>query len=45
MAIDLLFDSLDSEIIELEKFVAGQSKAIREMQESLYRKEDFLKVL
>ena len=38
VALDLLFDSLDAEIIELEKFVAGQTKAIKEMRESLHRK-------
>lgn len=38
VALDLLFDSLDAEIIELEKFVAGQTKAIKEMRDSFHRK-------
>lgn len=40
-AMDLLFDALDQDVKEKEKFVASQSKTIKEMRENINKMKDF----
>lgn len=44
-AMDLLFDALDQDVKEKEKFVASQSKTIKEMRENINKMKDFSQVM
>eukprot|EP00351_Strombidinopsis_sp_SopsisLIS2011_P006147 CAMPEP_0116877056 /NCGR_PEP_ID=MMETSP0463-20121206/8897_1 /TAXON_ID=181622 /ORGANISM="Strombidinopsis sp, Strain SopsisLIS2011" /LENGTH=134 /DNA_ID=CAMNT_0004524077 /DNA_START=337 /DNA_END=741 /DNA_ORIENTATION=- len=42
---DLLFDALDQDVQEKEKFVASQSKTIKEMRDNINKMKDFSQVM
>ena len=41
----LLFDNIEQDVIEKEKFVVSQSKTIQEMQVGINRLVDYVQVL
>lgn len=44
-AMDLLFDALDQDVRDKEKFVASQSKTIKEMRDNINKMKDFAQVM
>ena len=44
-ALNLLFDTVEQEMIDKEKFVVSQSKTIQDMQTGINKLEDYVNVL